>query len=254
MLSTCPPRRLARICHQGHGLRHVQALEPLGAGRKAYQGIRLRPVTTRAGAWTRPEGRRPPADSGRHGASPMHHIAVRAVPTLSAGECRADHDHGEKCGLEWGRDADDPHFCTARRDLLHRPAGGLDADLRDRPGHPGRSRAHRARAERDRRAGRQAARRTPARRADHHPVRALPERACAGRSRHLALHQPARGGGHRAVSAGHAGADLRRRRDDDRDRAAARHRVRALARHLDRQRHPNDRPARGLGAEASSGP
>ena len=30
----------------------------------------------------------------------MHHIALRAVPTLSAGQRRADHDPGEKYGLE----------------------------------------------------------------------------------------------------------------------------------------------------------
>ena len=30
----------------------------------------------------------------------MHRIALRAVPALSAGERRADHDRGEKAGLE----------------------------------------------------------------------------------------------------------------------------------------------------------
>ena len=88
------------VSHQGHGLRRAQAFDPPGAGRKAYQGIRLRPATPRAGAWARPEGRRCPADSVRHVACPMHHIALRAVPTLSAGQRRADHDPGEKCGLE----------------------------------------------------------------------------------------------------------------------------------------------------------
>ena len=29
----------------------------------------------------------------------MPHIALRASPTLSAGQRRADHDPGEKCGL-----------------------------------------------------------------------------------------------------------------------------------------------------------
>ena len=29
----------------------------------------------------------------------MPHIALRASPTLSAGQRRAGHDHGEKCGL-----------------------------------------------------------------------------------------------------------------------------------------------------------
>ena len=105
-------RGLARISHQGHGLRRFQAFDPPGADRKAYRGIRLRSAScaparveraTRAGAWARPEGRRPQADSVRHGASPMHHIAVRAVPTLSAGRRRADHDHGEQCGLAPGR-------------------------------------------------------------------------------------------------------------------------------------------------------
>ena len=32
----------------------------------------------------------------------MPHIALRAVPTLSAGQRRADHDLGEKCGLGFG--------------------------------------------------------------------------------------------------------------------------------------------------------
>ena len=89
----------ARISHHGHGLRRgVRGVAR--SGRKAYRGIRLRPATPRAGAWARPEGRRSPPDSVRHGASPMHHIAVRAVPTLSAGERRADLDPGENCGLE----------------------------------------------------------------------------------------------------------------------------------------------------------
>ena len=90
---------LARISHQGHGLRRVQAFDPQGAGRKAYRGIRSRPATPRADAWARPEGRRCPADSVRHAACPMHRIALRAVPALSAGQRRADHDRGEKCGL-----------------------------------------------------------------------------------------------------------------------------------------------------------
>ena len=32
----------------------------------------------------------------------MPHIALRPVPTLSAGQRRADHDLGEKCGLRFG--------------------------------------------------------------------------------------------------------------------------------------------------------
>ena len=33
----------------------------------------------------------------------MPHIALRGSPALSAGERRADHDHGENSGLEAGR-------------------------------------------------------------------------------------------------------------------------------------------------------
>ena len=75
-----PAFTLARTSHQGHGLRRIQAFDPLRAGRKAYRGIRLRSATTRAGAWARPEGRRSPADSVRRGAYPMspHRVARRS--------------------------------------------------------------------------------------------------------------------------------------------------------------------------------
>ena len=69
------------------------------SGRKAYRGIRLRPATPRAGVWARPGGRRCPADIVRHAACPMPRIALRAVPALSAGQRRADHDIGENSGL-----------------------------------------------------------------------------------------------------------------------------------------------------------
>ena len=57
-----PLRRLARNSHQGHGLRRAgrarsarctQAFDPPGAGRKAYQGIRLRPASRRRRACPR---------------------------------------------------------------------------------------------------------------------------------------------------------------------------------------------------------
>ena len=68
----------ARISHHGHGLRRAQAFDPLGAGRKAYRGIRLRPATPRAGAWARPKGRRSPADMVRRSTCPMSlHRAAR---------------------------------------------------------------------------------------------------------------------------------------------------------------------------------
>ena len=88
-----------RISHQCHGLRRTQTFDPPGAGRKAYRGIRLRPATPRAGVWARPGGRRCPADIVRHAACPMPRIALRAVPALSAGQRRADHDIGENSGL-----------------------------------------------------------------------------------------------------------------------------------------------------------
>ena len=117
-----PAPWLARISHHGHGLRRPQAFDPQGAGRKAYRGIRLRPATPQAGAWGRPEGRRSPADSVRRSACPMHHIALRASPTLSAGERRADHDHGEKCGLggepAWPRGLDRSQLTGAAQSVV----------------------------------------------------------------------------------------------------------------------------------------
>ena len=70
------------------------------SGPKSVAGttVEARDAAGRA-AWARPEGRRFPADSGRQGACPMPHIALRAFPTLSARKRRADHDHGEKAGL-----------------------------------------------------------------------------------------------------------------------------------------------------------
>lgn len=71
---------------------------PGGAGRKAHQGIRLRPVTPRVDSRTRPEGRCSPAQGMRQAACPMPHFAVRSFPALWTGECRSDLDHGENCG------------------------------------------------------------------------------------------------------------------------------------------------------------
>ena len=91
---TCP--LLTRTSHHGHSLRRAQAFDPLGAGRKAYRGLRLRPATsrgtraertTRAGAWARPEGRRSPADSVRRDAlmsSVKHEIEQRCQAPSSA--------------------------------------------------------------------------------------------------------------------------------------------------------------------------
>jgi len=111
------------VSHYGHGLRRAQAFEPPGAGRKAYQGIRLRPAScaparveraTRASAWARPEGRRSPADSVRQAVCPMPHIALHSFPTLLAGQRRADHDRGEKCGLGAWRDRPGPDRGSGR--------------------------------------------------------------------------------------------------------------------------------------------
>ena len=110
---------LARNSHAGRGLRLVPALRSARKGPKSAAALRSRPLTPRAIAATRPEGRCCPVDRVRQTACPMRCIAPPGLPALSTGQHRADRDQHEKCGL----------VDTARRSPRVRPWAKLAALL-----------------------------------------------------------------------------------------------------------------------------
>jgi len=86
-----PRRYLARTSHHGHGPRRAQAFDPPGAGRKAYQGIRLRPASCAPRAWNARRGRAPGRDPKGGALRPTEcvkplarcpRIALRGFPAL----------------------------------------------------------------------------------------------------------------------------------------------------------------------------